>query len=371
MFSSSSALRLASRVGLSLRGSANVGNSSIRCMTTAPGSKNLDWESLGFAYVPTDAMVTYSYKDGKWGAPEVSSEPYFKLHAFSNILHYGQGVFEGLKAHCCKDGKVRVFNSDMNWERMKNGAQRLGMPQVPLDIFTEGVDAVVSKNMGYVPPYGYGGSLYLRPLLFGQGPQLGLGTAPEYTFAVMAAPVGAYYKSGLKAVDSLVIEEYDRAAPFGVGNVKCPGNYAADVRPAKEAAERGYPIALYLCAKEKKYVEEFSTSNFVAIDANGNYVTPKSDSILPSTTNKVLMKLAPTLGIKVEERPVPFSEVSSFKEVAACGTAVVLTPIKSITRGNDVIEFQPLDKLKVLYEKVKALQVGEEEDTFGLTRVVE
>uniref|UniRef100_A0A7S4DST9 Branched-chain-amino-acid transaminase n=1 Tax=Lotharella globosa TaxID=91324 RepID=A0A7S4DST9_9EUKA len=336
-----------------------------------PGSKNLDWENLGFAYVPTDCMMTCTYKDGKWGEFEVQTEPYFHLHAFSNILHYGQGVFEGLKAHCCADGKVRVFNSDMNHERMANGANRLGMPEVPLSLFTEGVDAVVSKNLGYVPPYGKGGSLYLRPLLFGQGPQLGLGTAPEYTFAVMCAPVGAYYKSGLKAVKSLVIDEYDRAAPYGVGNVKCPGNYAADVRPAKEAAEKGYPIALYLDAKERKYIEEFSTSNFVAIDAKGNYITPKSDSILPSTTNKVLMKIAPSIGIDVEERPVAWEEVPTLKEVAACGTAVVLTPIKSITRSGTDIEFGELDSLYKLYTMVKSLQVGEIEDQWGLTRLVE
>eukprot|EP00466_Bigelowiella_natans_P001690 jgi/Bigna1/140293/aug1.55_g15001 len=327
--------------------------SSRRCLSVAPGSKNLDWDSLGFAYVPTDAMVTYTYKDGKWSEAEVLTEPYFKLNAFSNILHYGQGVFEGLKAHCCADGKVRVFNSDMNWERMRNGAHRLGMPEVPLELFTEGVDSAVSKNIGYVPPYGHGGSLYLRPLLFGQGAQLGLGAAPEYTFAVMCAPVGAYYKSGLKAVKSLVIDEYDRAAPFGVGNVKCPGNYAADVRPAKEAAEKGYPIALYLDAKERKYIEEFSTSNFIGIN------------------EKVLMKLAPDLGMEVEERPVAYDELKSFSEVAACGTAVVLTPIASVTRGNETIEFQEISKLKALYEKVKALQVGEEEDAYGLTRVVE
>mmetsp|Transcript_21134 Transcript_21134/g.34074 ORF Transcript_21134/g.34074 Transcript_21134/m.34074 type:complete len:176 (-) Transcript_21134:213-740(-) len=149
------------------------------------------------------------------------------------------------------------------------------------------------------------------------------------------------------------------------------GNYAADVRPAKEAAEKGYPIALYLDAKERKYIEEFSTSNFIGINEKGNYVTPKSDSILPSTTNKVLMKLAPDLGMEVEERPVAYDELKSFSEVAACGTAVVLTPIASVTRGNETIEFQEISKLKALYEKVKALQVGEEEDAYGLTRVVE
>ncbi|GAB5357013.1 hypothetical protein AAMO2058_000337200 [Amorphochlora amoebiformis] len=350
---------------------SNLIRAAAKAASGKPGSKNLDWESLGFGYVPTDAMVVATWKDGKWGQLDLQRDLNFKLSAFSNIIHYGQGVFEGLKAHCCKDGKVRVFNSDMNWERMRNGADRLGMPEIPQDLFTNAVDFCVYTNMGYVPPYGIGGSLYLRPVLFGHGPQLGLGQAPEYLFAVMCAPVGAYYKSGLKAVDSVVIDKYDRAAPMGVGAVKCPGNYAADVKPAKEAADKGYPIALYLDSSERKYIEEFSTSNFVAIDEKGRYVTPKSESILPSTTNKVLMKIASSLGIEVEERPVAFEEVSGFKEVAACGTAVVLTPVGSITKGDQVYKFGELDRLKLLYEKVKALQVGEEEDTFGLTRVVE
>lgn len=238
----------------------------------------------------------------------------------------------GLKAHACKDGKVRAFASDENWSRMNAGADRLYMPQVPKELFTHAVDQAIRLNAAYIPPYGQGGSLYIRPMLFGAGAQLGLGAAPEYHFCVVVVPVGPYYKSGLKAVDSLVIEDYDRAAPRGIGAVKAAGNYAADVRPAAHARVKGWPIALYLDAKEHKYVEEFSTSNLVGIAANGAFVTPDSKSVLPSVTNKTLQQIARDQGLKVEKRPVTFDELATFKEVAAVGTAVVITPVKSITR---------------------------------------
>jgi len=278
-----------------------------------------------------------------------------------------QAIFEGLKAFHQKDGKVALFNPLENAKRLRSGCKRLGMPEISDEIFLEALTNAVEENVDYVPPYGSGGSMYLRPVLFGHGAKLGLGKAPEYCFAVMASPVGNYYSGGLQAVDACVIEGYDRAAPFGVGNVKCAGNYAADVVPASEAAAAGYPIGLYLDAKEHKYIEEFSTSNFVAVSGDkSTYITPKSDSILPSITNIMLRQLARDRGMQVEERPVEFSELNSFSQVAACGTAVIVTPIKSITKGAVKVEIgEDFDELSALYKDVRALQTGDKEDVHG------
>jgi len=212
--------------------------------------------------------------------------------------------------------------------------------------------------------------MYLRPFLFGHGGKLGLGPAPSYTFGVVGSPVGAYYKGGLQAIDGLVIEAYDRAAPRGVGNIKCAGNYAPDVQPSSAAKAAGYPICLYLDAKENGYVEEFSTSNFIGITQDGTLVTPSSPSILPSCTKGVILQMAADLGIPVEVRPVPWDEVPTLREVAACGTAVVLTPIQSLTRGEQVVRFESFETIARVYDAVTSLQVGLSEDAHGYTRVV-
>lgn len=326
-----------------------------------------------FDYLPTRSHIRYTYKDGAWDAGELHAEPYMPMHIMASVLHYGQALFEGLKAFHCVDGKVRVFNSNANHARLSTGAAQLLMPEVPLDMFTEGVHRAVADNLDYVPPHGAGGSLYIRPFLFGSGAKLGLGPSPEYTFCVMVNPVGAYYKTGLQAVDAMVVEDHDRAAPKGIGHIKAGGNYAADLLPSKSIAAQGYPIALYLDAKENRYIEEFSTSNFIGISKNGSYVTPASKTILPSTTNLVLSTLAEDAGLKVERRPVEFSEVSQMREAGACGTAVVLTPVKSITKGGEKVDIgdgsQPV--LTQLYDKVRAVQQGEEEDKWGWCAVVE
>lgn len=322
--------------------------------------------------MPTDIMVAATWENGKWGPVRHCREPYFKMHALSNIMHYGQGIFEGLKAHHCKDGKVRIFNSEANAERFIRGARRLNMPEVPSVMFTHMVDEAVRANIKYLPPYGYGGSLYVRPFLFGRGAQLGLGSAPKFTCAVIVTPVGSYYKSGLEAVDALVIDTYDRASKRGVGHIKAAGNYAADVKPAETAYKKGYPIALYLDSAEQKYVEEFSTSNFVAISQDGSYVTPISFSILESTTNQVFMQLAQQeMGMNVEHRPISIEECATLKEVAACGTAVVLTPVKSITYHDRTFNYEPINRLRTLYELIRGIQVGDVHDKYGLTREIE
>merc|ERR1711871_285990 len=339
-----------------------------------PAAQNLDWGDMLFDYHQTRSHVRFTWKDGAWGPMEVHNDPNMSMHIMASVIHYGQALFEGLKAFQCADGKVRVFNSDANHTRLTNGSNQLLMPEISNEMFTQAVHAAVSDDLDYVPPYGAGGSLYIRPFLFGSGAKLGLGPSPEYTFGVMVNPVGAYYKGGLTGVDAMVVEEHDRAAPKGIGHVKAGGNYAADLLPSAKLKDAGYPIALYLDAKENKYVEEFSTSNFIGISQDGAYVTPSSGTILPSTTNQVLATLAEDAGIKVERRPVAYDELGSFKETGACGTAVVLTPVLSFTKGgvkttvNDGAQ-GPI--LCSLYDKVRAVQQGEEEDKWGWTVVVE
>lgn len=320
-------------------------------------------------------MVVAHYEEGKWSKPESSAEPYLRIHALSNVLHYGQALFEGLKAFSGKDGKISVFRSDENAKRMQMGAKRLGMAQVPNELFQEMIDRAIKENVDYVPPYGSNGSLYLRPFLFGHGPKLGLGKAPSYTFGVIASPVGNYYPQGPKPVKGVVLARYDRAAPLGVGNVKAAGNYAPDVVPSTDAAERGYTIVLYLDAAKHEFVEEFSTSNFVGIKGN-TYITPDSPSILGSVTNLCLQQLARDAGMKVEKRPVPFSEVSTLDEVAACGTAVVITPLATIT--DERVETPKVVKIGTgefpkmmdLYNRVRAIQNGDAPDVHGWCRYV-
>uniref|UniRef100_A0A7S3AN54 Branched-chain-amino-acid transaminase n=1 Tax=Haptolina ericina TaxID=156174 RepID=A0A7S3AN54_9EUKA len=331
---------------------------------------SIDWSKLGFDFYPTRSMLRHDWLGSSWDGGAMQDDFNISIHALSNVLHYGQGLFEGLKAFHCHDGKVRVFNSGANAARLRSGCERLQMPVVPPELFNEAIDRVVKDNVEFVPPYGSGGAMYLRPFLFGHGGKLGLGPAPNYSFCVVASPVGAYYKGGLQAIDAIVIDEFNRAAPRGVGNIKCAGNYAPDVKPSTLAKEQGFPICLYLDAKHDEYIEEFSTSNFIGITAEGTLVTPSSPSILPSTTKGVLLTLAADMGIKVEERPVPWSEISTFREVAACGTAVVLTPIKSITRGEQVHSFDSFETIERLYNAVTQLQVGMAPDVHGYNRVV-
>lgn len=335
-----------------------------------PGDAALDWNNLGFEFRPTNSHVECNFKNGAWGDLEEMVEPYVKLHIGATSLHYGQACFEGLKAFHCKDGKVRLFRPDENARRNAESATRICMPPFPKDRFIEACKAVVRANIEFVPPYGSGGSLYLRPLLIGSGPRIGLQPADEYKFIILAIPAGDYYKGGIKAVKAVVIEDYDRAAPRGVGHVKVAGNYAADILPNTLAKKQGFPIALYLDAKTNEFVEEFSTSNFLAIDKNGAYVTPKSGAILGSITNKSLMELSKSMGIDVQVRPVPIEEVGEFREVAACGTAVVITPVSSVYYKDKVYSTNSGQDgigpvFGQLYSRVRAIQTGEVEDTLG------
>jgi len=331
--------------------------------------KNIDWKSLGFAYMDTNCHVRYVWKDGKWDAGELSTSPYMPIHIAATALHYGQAAFEGLKAFRRKDGKASLFRPEENAKRMQTTARRTCMAEVPTDLFVDACKRVVKANLEYLPPYGTGGSMYVRPLLFGSGAQIGVAPADEYTFLVMVMPVGPYYKGGLKPVRALILDDYDRAAPQGMGDVKVAGNYAASLYAHESAKHAGYPVELYLDAKTHTLVEEFATSNFIGIKPDGTYVTPDSCSILPSVTNNTLQQIAKDLGMSVEARAVPYDELPEFSEIAACGTAVVITPVYEITRGDRVIRVGAPDGcgpvLQKLYDTVQGIQYGVLPDRHG------
>jgi len=334
----------------------------------------IDWASLGFQYMDTNCHIRHVWRDGRWDAGELVPEPYLKMHIAATALHYGQAAFEGLKAFTCKDGKVRLFRPQANARRLAASARRTRMAEVPEDLFIEAVRRVVAANREFVPPYGSGGSLYVRPLLIGSGPQIGVNPAQEYTFIILVTPVGAYYKGGLSPVRAIVYDDFDRAAPHGTGHIKIGGNYAASLLPHHRAHEAGFPVELYLDAAEHKYIEEFGTSNFLGISKDGKYITTKSPSILPSVTNDGLCQLAAHLGLPVERRQVAFSELSGFAEIAACGTAVVITPVNEIVRGQQVIKVGPAEGcgpvLQKLYNHYTAIQWGEQPDVFGWLREI-
>mmetsp|Transcript_25972 Transcript_25972/g.58547 ORF Transcript_25972/g.58547 Transcript_25972/m.58547 type:complete len:350 (-) Transcript_25972:114-1163(-) len=338
----------------------------------APGTADLPWEDLGFELRTTKSHLRMVYKDGKWGEAKLVESPYLNLHIGATALHYGQSCFEGLKAFAHEDGSVNMFRPDENAKRIKRSAERVMMPEIPIDMFVRACNDVVKDNIAYVPPYGSGGALYLRPLLFGSGPRIGLQPADEYTFIILVIPVGDYYKGGLaKPIDGLIVDDFDRAAPKGVGAAKVAGNYAADLIPNMEAKKKGFPICLYLDAATHTLVEEFSTSNFIGIDnEKKRYITPASPSILPSITNKSLQTIAKDMGMAVEQRNVAVEELAEFDEVVACGTAVVIIPIGSLTRfcqsGEEMDRFKFSEDIgettRKLYDQLRSIQNGEVED---------
>jgi len=351
--------------GGAARGFASVGGSDEDFTPADP--KSIDYAGLGFGYTPTKSMAVYNFDwNNGWDNGQLQASPFLRVHALSNVIHYGQSIFEGLKAFHTKDGRVCAFNPKGNAERMRNGARRLGMPEVPEAVFLEAIERVVKDNVDYVPPYGSEGSFYLRPFLTGHGAKLGLGVAPKFMLGCMGSPVGNYYKNGIKPINAAVID-YDRAAPRGVGDVKCAGNYAADVKPAKEAQDAGFEIALYLDPKERKYIEEFSTSNLIAISKDkSTLITPKSDSILPSITNVMLQQIAKDKGLKVERRPLSLDELKEMGEVGACGTAVVISIIGSVTHKGERQQFNTdCDVLMDLYEELRGIQTGVRPDNHG------
>ncbi len=336
--------------------------------------ENIDWKNLPFGYYPTDFNARTTWKDGSWGPVEVTSSEYISIHMAATGLHYGQEAFEGLKAYRGVDGKVRLFRWQDNAKRMRNSAEGIMMAEVPDNLFIELVEKMVRANARFIPPYGTGASLYIRPLLFGSGAQVGVKPALEYMFVVFVSPVGPYFKEGFSPVTVELVHDYDRAAPLGTGHIKVGGNYAASLRPANRAHAGGYSAVLFLDAKEKKFIDEAGPANFFGIK-NGTYVTPASRTILPSITNKSLEIIAQDLGLKVERRPVAVEELESFDETGACGTAAIISPFKKIVDRATGREFNYGELAgpysTKLYNTLRAIQYGETEDKHGWTTVIE
>ncbi len=334
----------------------------------------LDWKNLEFKYMPTHGHMRCDYANGQWGNLDFHQDPSINLHIAANCLHYGQAIFEGLKAFRTQDGRVVIFRPDRNAARLKSSADRLYMEAPSPELFLEACISAVRHNLDFVPPYGTGASLYIRPLLIGTEPTIGVHPSSTYSFLVLVTPVGPYYKNGFQPVEALVVSEYDRAAPKGTGRAKAAGNYAASLLPGAIAKKKGFPIVLHLDPKENKYVDEFGSSNFIGITHAGEYKTPNSESILASITNESLQILAADLGLKVRPEPIAMDSLSQFKEVGACGTAAVITPVYAIHHGEQIHTFGEKgvagETLTRLYKHLTGLQQGEFEDKRGwLTEV--
>jgi branched-chain amino acid aminotransferase len=333
---------------------------------------DMDWKNLEFGYCKTDCNIRYMWRNGAWDSGVLSEEETIPLHIAATALHYGQQCFEGLKAFQTKRGDVVVFRIEENAKRLARSCRKIHMEPVPEELFIEAVTRVVNANRRFVPPYGTGASLYIRPLVIGTGAQVGVKPANEYMFMVLVTPVGPYFKTGFKPVDLIVEEEVDRAAPLGVGDAKVGGNYAAGLRATIGAKQRGYTEVLYLDAKEKRYIDESGPANFFAITKDGQYVTPDSPSILPSITNMSLITLAEEMGLRPQRRPIDVEEIFEFTEAGCCGTAAVITPVGSITYRDRKMVYakddQPGANCVKLYQTLRAIQLGDIPDKYGWVR---
>lgn len=340
------------------------------------GKADIDWAGIGFGYVPTDYNVRCTFKDGRWGDIEVSQSDTLNIHMAATCLHYGQEIFEGLKAFEGKDGKIRVFRLEENARRIQDSARGLMMAPVPTELFREMVIKVVELNRRFVPPYGTGASLYIRPIEIGITAQVGVKPAKEYMFVIFVSPVGPYFKAGFKPTNICVMREFDRVAPKGTGRWKVGGNYAASLQAGEKAHSLGYSAVLYLDPKEKKYVDECGPANFFAIK-DGRYITPASESILPSITNDSLMQLARDMGIPVEARHIPFEELATVQEAGACGTAAVASPVAEIHDLDNNTKFvistngQAGPITTELYNRLRAIQLGDAPDTHNWNTVID
>lgn len=337
---------------------------------------DIDWKNLPFGYFKTDYNVRTYYRNGKWGELETSSSEYINIHMAATALHYGQEAFEGMKAFRGKDGKIRVFRWEENAKRMQASARGVMMAEVPAELFKEAVFKAVKLNEKYVPPYGLGAALYIRPLLIGSGPEVGVKPSKEYMFMVFVGPVGPYFKEGFNPVDLQIISDYDRAAPNGTGHIKVGGNYAASLRALDRGKQEGFASVIFRSSADRNFIDEAGPANFFGIKGD-TYVTPDSKSILPSITNMSLRKLAEEMGMKIERRHVAIDELDTFDEVGACGTAAVISPIKKIVdRDTGKVYNYCKDgvagpKSSKLYFRLREIQEGIAEDVFGWNEIVE
>ena len=338
--------------------------------------KNLDWSSLGFGYIQTDKRYVSNYKNGSWDEGTLTSDATITISECAGVLQYAQTVFEGMKAYTTENGQILVFRPDLNADRMVNSAKRLEMPPFPQDRFVDAVKQVVKANEGYVPPYGSGATLYIRPYMFGSDAVIGVKPANEYQFRIFCTPVGPYFKGGAKPI-TIRVSDYDRAAPNGTGHIKAGLNYAMSLHAIVEAHEQGYAENMYLDSATRTKVEETGGANFLFVTKDGKVVTPKSSTILPSITRRSLVYVAKEyLGLEVEERPVYFDEVKDFAECGLCGTAAVISPVgKIVDHGKEICLPSGMDEMgpvtKKLYETLTGIQMGRIEAPKGWIQVIE
>jgi len=348
-----------------------------RIIMNAQQKQAIDWKSLGFEYTKTDYRFSARHENGQWAEGELSTDEIIHIHEGSPALHYAQQCFEGMKAQTAEDGRVLLFRPQLNCERMQNTADRLSMPQVSNDLFLHGVKEAVRANLSWIPPYGSGASLYIRPLLIGIGENMGLRPAKQYEFRVMVSPVGPYYKSGGLSAIKLAVSDFDRAAPHGTGDVKAGANYPGGLYATRKAQELGANEALYLDAGERRYIEEAGSANIIICNTDNKLITPQSAAILPSITRRSIMDIARVdLGMETEERAIDLrAELDTFVEVAACGTAAVLSPVGKIWFDNAWHSFYGNGEevgpvMQQLYDLLCQIQNGEREDNFGWTMEV-
>ena len=338
--------------------------------------KNIDWANLGFGYVKTDYRYVSNFKNGAWDEGVLTADDTVTINECAGVLQYAQTVFEGMKAYTTEDGRIVTFRPDLNAERMENSAKRLEMPVFPKDRFIQAVVDTVKANAAYVPPFGSGATLYIRPFMFGTNPVIGVKPADEYQFRVFTTPVGPYFKGGVKPL-TIRVTDFDRAAPHGTGHIKAGLNYAMSMHAIVDAHSQGYDENMYLDAQTRTKVEETGGANFLFVTKDGKVVTPKSDSILPSITRRSLIYVAKEyLGLEAEEREIYLDEVKDFAECGLCGTAAVISPVgKIVDHGKEICfpsgmtEMGPVTKK--LYETLTGIQMGRLEAPKGWLQVIE
>ncbi|AAY91803.1 branched-chain amino acid aminotransferase [Pseudomonas protegens] len=333
------------------------------------GNESINWDKLGFDYIKTDKRYLSHWRNGEWDAGTLTEDNVLHISEGSTALHYGQQCFEGLKAYRCKDGSINLFRPDQNAARMQRSCARLLMPQVSTEQFIEACKAVVKANERFIPPYGTGGALYLRPFVIGVGDNIGVRTAPEFIFSIFAIPVGAYFKGGLTP-HNFLISSYDRAAPQGTGAAKVGGNYAASLMPGAQAKKASFADCIYLDPLTHSKIEEVGSANFFGITHDDKFVTPNSPSVLPGITRLSLIELAKTrLGLEVVEGDVFIDKLADFKEAGACGTAAVITPIGGIEYQNKLHVFYSEKEVgpitQKLYKELTGVQTGDVEAPAG------
>ena len=338
--------------------------------------KNIDWENLGFGYVQTEKRYVSNFKDGKWDDGVLTEDANIVLNECAGVLQYAQTVFEGMKAYTTEDGRIVVFRPDLNAKRMVDSAKRLEMPPFPEEKFVDAIEKVVKANAEYVPPYGSGATLYLRPYMFGSNPVIGVKPANEYQFRIFATPVGPYFKGGAKPV-TICISDFDRAAPHGTGHIKAGLNYAMSLHAIVTAHANGFDENMYLDSATRTKVEETGGANFIFVTKDNKVVTPHSNTILPSITRRSLMYVAEHyLGLEVEERDVYVEELKDFAECGLCGTAAVISPVgKVVDHGKEICFPSGMEKMgpitQKLYETLTGIQMGRIEAPEGWLKVIE